>query len=96
MAAITGGNAMTLLVSVLYLMLNIAILLLVAAIIWWVLGWLGIPIDPWVLKICQVILALLILILVVSWFAGVFPSRGLFGTYPFRTGIAGAALAALS
>jgi hypothetical protein len=69
---------MGLVVSVLYLLLNIAVLLLVAAIIWWFLKWMGIPLDPWVLKLCQVILALLVLILVVSWIAGVVPTRGIF------------------
>ena len=69
---------MSLLISLLYLLLNVAIVVLCAAIIWWVLRWLGIPIDPRVLKICQVILALIILILIISWFAGVIPPRGIF------------------
>src|SRR5262245_66449595 len=76
---------MVLIVSVLYLLLNIAVLLLVAALIWWFLKWIGLPLDPWVLKLCQVILGLLILILIVSWFAGVVPVRGIFGT-GLRTG----------
>ncbi len=70
---------MSLLVSVLYLLLNIAVVLLVAAVLYWFWRWMGLPMDPWVLKILQVILALIILILVVSWFAGVLPPRGIFG-----------------
>jgi len=74
---------MSLLISVLYLLLNIGILLLCVAIIWWALKWFGIPIDPMVFKIAQFIIVLLILIMVVSWFAGVLPPRGIFsGTYP--------------
>jgi len=69
---------MSLLISVLYLLLNIAIVVLVAALIWWALRWFGIPIDPYVLKICQFILALIIIIMIVSWFAGVLPPRGIF------------------
>jgi hypothetical protein len=69
---------MSLLISVLYLLLNIAIIVLVAALVWWFLRWFGIPIDPYVLKICQAILALIIIILIVSWFAGVLPPHGLF------------------
>ena len=71
---------MSLLISVLYLLLNIAIIVLVAAIIWWVLNMLGVPLDPTVMKIAQVILALIVLILVVSWLAGVVPPRGVFGS----------------
>jgi hypothetical protein len=70
---------MSLLISVLYLLLNIAVILLCAALIYWFFKWIGIGIDPWVLKIAQAIVALLILILIVSWFAGALPSRGLFG-----------------
>ena len=70
---------MSLLVSVLYLLLNIAVVLLVAAIIWWFWRWMGLPMDPWVLKLCQVIVALIVIILIVSWFAGAIPARGLFG-----------------
>ena len=69
---------MPLLISLLYLLLNIAIILLAAALVWWFLRWMEIPLDPWVLKICQAIVALLIIILVVSWFAGALPPRGIF------------------
>ena len=58
---------MSLLISFLYLLLNIAIILLVAALIVWVLRWLGIGIDPTVYKIGQAIVALLIIIAVVVW-----------------------------
>jgi hypothetical protein len=71
---------MSLIISVLYLLLNIALIVLVAALLWWGLRWLGIGIDPWVFKICQMILALLVLILIVSWLAGVIPVRGVFGS----------------
>jgi hypothetical protein len=70
---------MSLAISLLYLLLNIAVVGLCAALIWWALRWFGIPIDPMVLKICQFILALIIIILIVSWFAGVLPPRGIFG-----------------
>ncbi len=69
---------MDLIVSLLYLLLNIAVVVLVAAIIVWFVRWMGISIDPWVFKICQLILALIVLILIVSWFAGVIPPRGIF------------------
>jgi hypothetical protein len=70
---------MSLLISLLYLLLHIAIVALCAALIWWALRWFGIPIDPLVLKICQFIVAVIVLILIVSWFAGVLPPRGIFG-----------------
>jgi len=74
---------MSLLISLLYLLLNIAIVVLCAALIWWALRWFGIGIDPYVLKICQFILAVIVLILIVSWFAGVLPPRGIFSGGPF-------------
>ena len=73
---------MSLLISVLYLLLNIAVVLLCAALIWWFLRWMGVPIDPTVLKIAQAIVALIVIILIVSWFAGVIPSRGIFSGVP--------------
>jgi len=69
---------MDLIVSVLYLLLNIAVLLLVVALVWWFLKWVGIGLDPWVYKLCQVVVALLVLIMVVSWFAGIMPPHGIF------------------
>jgi hypothetical protein len=69
---------MGLLISLLYLLLNIAIVVLCAALIWWALRWFGIAIDPFVLKICQFILAVIIIILIVSWFAGAIPPHGVF------------------
>lgn len=62
---------MSLIVSVLYLLLHIAVILLCAAILVWGLKWLGIPIDPTVYKIGQVIVGLLILIAIVVWISGV-------------------------
>jgi hypothetical protein len=70
---------MPLLVSLLYLLLNIAVVLFIAAIIWWFLRWMGIAIDPMVFKIGQAIVALIVIILIVTWVAGVLPPRGLFG-----------------
>jgi energy-coupling factor transporter transmembrane protein EcfT len=70
---------MPLLISLLYLLLNIAIVVLCAALIYWALKVFGIPMDPWVMKILQFILALIVIILIVSWFAGVLPQRGIFG-----------------
>jgi hypothetical protein len=58
---------MNILVSFLYLLLHIAVIILIAALILWVLKWLGIGIDPLVYKAGQAIVALLILIAVVVW-----------------------------
>jgi hypothetical protein len=69
---------MPLLLSVLYLLLNIAVVVLCAALIWWALKFFGIAIDPTVLKIGQFIVALIVIILIVSWFAGVLPPHGVF------------------
>jgi hypothetical protein len=69
---------MTMLISLLYLLLNIAVVVLCAALIWWALRWFGIVVDPYVLKIAQFIVALIVIILIVSWFAGVLPPRGMF------------------
>ena len=65
-------------ISVLYLLLHIAIVLLCAALIWWFFKWMGIAIDATVFKLGQAIVAILILILIVSWFAGILPPRGIF------------------
>jgi hypothetical protein len=51
---------MNLLVSFLYLLLHIAVIILIAACILWVLKWLGIGIDPLVYKAGQAVVALLI------------------------------------
>ena len=61
---------MSLLISFLYLLLHIAIILIIAACIVWVLRWMGIAIDPLVYKIGQAIVALLIIIAVVVWLSG--------------------------
>jgi hypothetical protein len=58
------------LISFLYLLLHIAVILLIAAVIVWLLRWLGIGIDPWVFKIGQVIVVLLIAIAVALWVSG--------------------------
>ena len=61
---------MSLLISFLFLLLHIAIILLIAACIVWVLRWVGIGIDPMVYKIGQAIVALLVIIAVVVWLSG--------------------------
>jgi hypothetical protein len=61
---------MSLLISFLYLLLHIAVILLIAACIVWLLRWLGIGIDAFVYKIGQAIVALLIIIAVVVWLSG--------------------------
>jgi hypothetical protein len=61
---------MSLIISFLYLLLHIAVILLIAACIIWLLRWLGIGIDPFVYKIGQAIVALLIIIAVVVWLSG--------------------------
>jgi predicted Co/Zn/Cd cation transporter (cation efflux family) len=63
---------MSILISFLNLLLYIAIILLVAYIILWVVrDWFGVAIDPMVLKFAKIIVALLCLIAVVVWIAGV-------------------------
>jgi hypothetical protein len=74
---------MSILISLLYLLLYIAIILLVAAILVWGLRWLNIPIDATVYKIGQVIVGLLILIAIVVWITGVL---GYGGAYRFSFG----------
>lgn len=61
---------MNVLVSFLYLLLHIAVIILIAAVILWVLKWLGVGIDPLVYKAGQAIVVLLILIAVVVWLSG--------------------------
>lgn len=73
---------MTLLVSLLYLLLNVGVVMLCAALIWWALRWFGVPVDPLVLKICQFILVVIVIILIASWFSGAIPPRGIFGGVP--------------
>ena len=67
---------MSILVSFLYMLLHIAIILLIAAVIVWVLKWIGIPIDPMVYKIGQAVVGLLCLIVVVVWLASLFGYAG--------------------
>lgn len=61
---------MNILVSFLYLLLHCAVIILIAAVILWVLKWLGVGIDPLVYKAGQAIVVLLILIAVVVWLSG--------------------------
>jgi len=68
---------MSLLISFLYLLLHIAIILAIAyAMLWVVRDWFGVTIDPMVLKFCKIIVALLCLIAVVIWLAGVLGYSG--------------------
>jgi hypothetical protein len=63
---------MNILVSFLELMLYIAIIIFVAYVIVWVIrGFFGWQIDPNVYKFGQIIVALLCLIAIVLWLAGV-------------------------
>ena len=61
---------MSLLISFLYLCLHIAIIVLIAALILWVLRWIGVGIDPLVYKVGQIIVALLCIIAVLLWLSG--------------------------
>jgi hypothetical protein len=62
---------MGLLISFLYLLLHIAIILVIAYLILWVVrDWFKATIDPMVLKFGQIIVALLCLIALVIWIAG--------------------------
>jgi hypothetical protein len=63
---------MSLLVSALFMLLNVAIILLIAYVILWVVrDWFGATIDPMVLKFAQVVVALLCLIVIVIWLTGI-------------------------
>jgi hypothetical protein len=63
---------MGILISFLNLMLYLAIIIFVAYVIVWVIrGFFGWPIDPNVYKFGQIIVALLCLIAIVVWLAGV-------------------------
>jgi hypothetical protein len=61
---------MSLLISFMYLLLHLAIIILIAAVIVWVLRWIGVGIDPMVYKIGQAIVALLCIIAVLLWLSG--------------------------
>jgi hypothetical protein len=63
---------MSILISFLYLLLYIAIIIVIAyAIRWLITGFLGWPIDPMVYKWAQIIVGLLCIIAIVVWLAGV-------------------------
>jgi ATP/ADP translocase len=63
---------MSLLISFLYLLLHIAVILFIAYAILWVLrDWLGVTIDPMMMKFGQAIVVLLCVIAIVIWVAGV-------------------------
>ena len=63
---------MSLLIGFLYLCLHIAVILIVAyAILWIVRDWMGVAIDAMVLKMGKIIVGLLCLIAIVVWLAGV-------------------------
>ena len=62
---------MNILLSFLSLCLYIAIIILIAfAIRWLITGFLGWPIDPMVYKWAQIIVGLLCIIAIVAWLAG--------------------------
>lgn len=58
------------LISFLYLCLNIAVICFVAYIILWVVTWFGFTIDGNVLKFGKIIVALLVIIAIVRWVFG--------------------------
>ncbi len=63
---------MSILISFLNLMLYIAIIILIAYVILWVVqGFMGWTIDPNVLKFGKIVVALLCLIAIVVWLSGV-------------------------
>ena len=63
---------MSILISFLNLMLYIAIIILIAYVILWVIqGFMGWAIDPNVLKFGKIVVALLCLIAIVVWLAAV-------------------------
>lgn len=63
---------MSILISFLNLLLYLAIIILIAYAIRWVItGFLGWPIDPMVYKWAQIIVGLLCIIAIVVWVAGV-------------------------
>jgi uncharacterized membrane protein (DUF485 family) len=63
---------MSILISFLNLLLYLAIIILIAyAIRWLITGFLGWPIDPNVYKWAQIIVGLLCIIAIVVWVAGV-------------------------
>lgn len=65
---------MSLLISFFYLLLYIAVVMFIAyALLWVVRDWFNVAIDPLVLKFAQIIVALIVIIVVVSWVAGVLP-----------------------
>jgi hypothetical protein len=63
---------MSILISFLNLLLYLAVIILIAYAIRWVItGFLGWPIDPMVYKWAQIIVGLLCIIAIVVWLAGV-------------------------
>jgi len=63
---------MNILISFLNLMLYIAIILLIAYVILWVVrDWFSIAIDPMVLKFAKIVVGLICLIAIVVWLSGV-------------------------
>ena len=76
---------MSILISFLELLLYIAIIILIAfAIRWLITGFLGWPMDPMVYKWAQIIVGLLCIIAIVVWLAGVLGGSGTFPHYPHR------------
>jgi flagellar biosynthesis protein FlhB len=67
-----GGFTMNILISFLNLLLYIAIILLVAYVILWVVrDWFNIAIDSNVMKFAKIVVGLICLIAIVVWLAGV-------------------------
>jgi hypothetical protein len=64
---------MGIVVSLLYLLLYVAAACLCAVLIVWVMRQMGVAIDPHTYRIGRIVLALIVLILIVSWVAGILP-----------------------
>jgi hypothetical protein len=76
---------MSILISFLYLLLYIAIIIVIAyAIRWLITGFLGWPIDPMVYKWAQIIVGLLCIIAIVVWLAGVLGAGGGLPHFSYR------------
>ena len=76
---------MSILISFLYLLLYIAIVLLIAyAILWVITSFMGWSVDPNVLKWGQIVVGLICLIAVVVWLAGVLGAGPGLPYFPYR------------
>jgi hypothetical protein len=63
----------SILISLLYLCLQVAVIIFVAVAIVWILKLCGIELDPTVYKVGKIIVMLLVLIAVIVWLFSVYP-----------------------